>query len=97
MAVCAAFGFGAPVAIERVAAGYLNRDEAVTLTDGRRLFLKGSRHHDPRVVAAEHAVICHAAVQGIPTPLPIVALDGRSVIVVDERRGVSSRSSLGRC
>jgi Ser/Thr protein kinase RdoA (MazF antagonist) len=82
-AVCAAFGFGAPAAIERVAAGYLNRDEAVTLAEGRRLFLKGSRHHDPRVVAAEHAVIRHAAAQGIPTPLPIVAPDGRSVIVVD--------------
>jgi Ser/Thr protein kinase RdoA (MazF antagonist) len=82
-AVCAAFGLGVPVAVERVAAGYLNRNEAVTLAGGRRLFLKGSRHHDPRVVAAEHAVICHAAAGGIPTPLPLVAPDGRSVAVVD--------------
>ena len=82
-AVCAAFGVGMPVAVARVAAGYLNRDEAVTLHDGRRLFLKGSRHRDPRVVAAEHAVIRHATAQGIPTPLPLVAPDGRSVVVVD--------------
>ncbi len=82
-AVCAGFGLGAPIAVERVAAGYLNRDEAVTLGDGRRLFLKGSRHHDPRVVAAEHAVIRHAAARGIPTPLPLVAPDGQRVIVVD--------------
>ncbi|MGI8855781.1 MAG: phosphotransferase enzyme family protein [Thermomicrobiales bacterium] len=82
-AVCAGFGLGVPVAIERVAAGYLNRDEAVTLEDRRRLFLKGSRHHDPYVVAAEHAVIRHAAARGIPTPLPLIAPDGRSVIVVD--------------
>lgn len=82
-AVCAAFGVGAPVAVARVTAGYLNRDEAVTLAEGRRFFLKGSRHHDPRVVAAEHAVIRHAAAQGIPTPLPLVAPDGRSVIVMD--------------
>lgn len=82
-AVCAAFGVGAPVAAARVAAGYLNRDEAVTLTDGRRLFLKGSRHRDPRVVEAEHAVICHAAARGVPTPLPLISPDGRSVFVVD--------------
>jgi Ser/Thr protein kinase RdoA (MazF antagonist) len=81
-AVCTAFGLGAPVEAERVAAGYLNRDEAVTLEDGRRLFLKGSRHHDPRVVAAEHAVIRHAAARGISTPLPLVAPAGRSVVVV---------------
>lgn len=81
-AVCTAFGAGVPVAVERVRAGYLNRDEAVTFADGRRLFLKGSRHHDPRVVAAEHAVIRHAAARGIPTPLPLVAPNGRSVIVV---------------
>jgi Ser/Thr protein kinase RdoA (MazF antagonist) len=83
-AVCAAFGLGVPIAAERVAAGYLNRDEAVTLADGRRLFLKGgARHHDPRVVAAEHAVIRHAAARGIPTPPPLAAPDGRSVVVVD--------------
>jgi homoserine kinase type II len=82
-AVCAAFGLGLPVVVERVTEGYLNRDEAVTLADGRRLFLKGSRHRDPRVVAAEHAVIRHAAARGIPTPLPVVAPDGRSVVVVD--------------
>lgn len=82
-AVCAAFGVGAPVAVARVTAGYLNRDEAVALRDGRRLFLKGSRHGDPRVVEAEHAVIRYAAARGIPTPLPLVAPDGRSVVVVD--------------
>lgn len=82
-AVCAAFGAGAPVAVERVTAGYLNRDEAVTLADGRRLFLKGSRHRDPRVVEAEHAVIRHAAARGIPTPLPLIAPDGRSVVMRD--------------
>lgn len=82
--VCAAFGVGKPIAIERVTAGYLNRDEAVTLADGRRLFLKGSRHHDPRVVEAEHAVIRHAAAQGIPTPLPLITPDGRSVVVVND-------------
>lgn len=82
-AVCAAFGVGVPIAVERVTAGYLNRDEAVTLEDGRRLFLKGSRHHDPRVVEAEHAAIRHAAAQGIPTPLPLRAPDGRSVVVRD--------------
>src|SRR3954468_4975673 len=82
-AVCAAFGVGEPVAVERVAAGYLNRDEAVTLADGRRLFLKGSRHHDPRVIEAEPAVIHHAAAQGIPTPLPLLTPDGRSVVVLD--------------
>jgi len=81
-AVCAAFGVGAPVAVERVRAGYLNRDEAVTLADGRRLFLKGSRHRDPRVVAAEHIVIRHAAAHGIPTPLPLQMHGGRSVVVV---------------
>lgn len=81
-AVCAAFGIGIPVAVERVRAGYLNRDEAVTLADGRRLFLKGSRHHDPRVVMAEHAVIRHAAAHALPTPLPLVTADGRSVIIV---------------
>ncbi|MCA1666842.1 MAG: phosphotransferase [Thermomicrobia bacterium] len=82
-AVCAAFGVGAPVVVERVRAGYLNRDEAVTLADGRRLFLKGSRHRDPRVVEAEHAVIRHAAARGLPTPLPLLTPDGRSVVVVD--------------
>jgi Ser/Thr protein kinase RdoA (MazF antagonist) len=82
-AVCAAFGIGMPVAAERVQAGYLNRDEAVTLADGRRLFLQGSRHRDPRVVAAEHAVIHHAAARGIPTPLPLATRDSRSVVVVD--------------
>ncbi|MDQ2785326.1 MAG: phosphotransferase [Chloroflexota bacterium] len=81
--VCAAFGIGAPVAAERVGAGYLNRDEAVTLADGRRLFLKGSRHGDPRVVEVEHAVIRHAAAHGLPTPLPLVTADNRSVAVVD--------------
>ncbi len=81
-AVCLAFGVGTPVAIERVSAGYLNRDEAVTLADGRRLFLKGSRHQDHRVVEAEHAVIRHAAAHGVPTPLPLVAPDGRSVIPI---------------
>lgn len=81
--VCAAFGVGKPVAIERVTAGYLNRDEAVTLANGRRLFLKGSRHRDSRVVEAEHAVIRHAAARGIPTPLPLVMSDGRSVVIVD--------------
>jgi len=81
--VCAAFGVGAPVVVERVRAGYLNRDEAVTLADGRRLFLKGSRHRDPRVVAAEHAVIRHAAAHSVPTPLPLETPDGQSVIVVD--------------
>jgi len=80
--VCAAFGFGVPVGIERVTTGYLNRNEAVTLAD-RRLFLKGSRHRDPRVIVAEHAVIRHAAARGIPTPLPLIAPDGRSVVVVD--------------
>lgn len=84
-AVCAAFGVGVPVAAERVAAGYLNRDEAVTLADGRRLFLKGSRHRDARIVAAEHAVIRHAAARGIPTPLPLRAPDGASVVVVGGR------------
>jgi Ser/Thr protein kinase RdoA (MazF antagonist) len=82
-AVCAAFGVGVPVAVERVAAGYLNRDEAVMLADGRRLFLKGSRHHDLRVIEAEHAVIRHAAAQGIPTPLPLLIHDGRSVVMLD--------------
>src|SRR4051794_27527683 len=82
--VCAAFGLPAPVAVERVTAGYLNRDEAVTLADGRRLFLKGSRHRDLRVVEAEHAVIRHAAAQGIPTPLPLLSSEGRGVVVVDE-------------
>ena len=82
-AVCAAFGFGAPIVAERVATGYLNRSEAVTLAD-RRLFLKGSRHRDPRVVEAEHAVIRHAAARGIPTPLPLIAPDGRSVVVIDD-------------
>ncbi len=82
-AVCAEFGIGAPVAVERVGAGYLNRDEAVTLVDGRQFFLKGSRHGDPRVVEAEHAVIRHAAAQGLPTPLPWMTADGRSVVVVD--------------
>ncbi len=82
-AVCAAFGIGVPVAVERVRAGYLNRDEVVTLADGRRLFLKGSRHRDPRVVMAEHAVIHHAAARGIPTPLPLATRDGRRVVVVD--------------
>lgn len=82
-AVCAAFGIGAPVAAERVRAGYLNRDEMVTLVDGRRFFLKGSRHSDPRVVAAEHAVIRHAAAHGVPTPLPRMTADGRSVVIVD--------------
>ncbi len=81
--VCAAFGVSAPVAVERVRVGYLNRDEAVTLADGRRLFLKGSRHRDPRVVAAEHAVIHHAALHGVPTPLPLETPDGHSVVVVD--------------
>ncbi len=81
-AVCSAFGFGAPVAVERVAAGYLNRDEAVTLADRRRLFFKGSRHRNPRVVETEHAVIRHAAAHGVPTPTPLVAPDGRSVVVV---------------
>lgn len=82
-AVCGAFGVGAPVAVERGRAGYLNRGEVVTLADGRRLFVKGSRHHDPRVVVAEHAVIRHAAARGIPTPPPLVAPDGRSVVVVE--------------
>lgn len=82
-AVCVAFGIGAPVAAERVRAGYLNHDEAVTLADGRRFFLKGSRHGDPRVVAAEHAVVRHAAAHGLPTPLPLVTAGGRSVVVVE--------------
>ena len=82
-AVCAAFGISVPVTVERVHAGYLNHDEAVTLADGQRLFLKGSRHNDPRVVAAEHVVIRHAAARGIPTPLPRIAPNGRSVVVVD--------------
>jgi Ser/Thr protein kinase RdoA (MazF antagonist) len=82
-AVCAAFGLDRPVAIERVTTGYLNRNEAVTLADGRRLFFKGSRHDDPAVVEAEHAVICHAALHGIPTPLPLRTPDGRSVAVVE--------------
>src|SRR4051812_19991875 len=82
-AVCAVFGFPTPVAVSRVTEGYLNRDEDVTLVDGRRLFLKGSRHHDPSVVEAEHAVIRHAVARGIPTPLPLLARDGRGVIVVD--------------
>ncbi len=81
--VCSAFGFGVPVVVERVTAGYLNRDEAVTLADGRRLFFKGSRHRDPRVVEAEHAVIRHAAAHDVPTPLPLVAPGGRSVVVVE--------------
>lgn len=79
--VCAAFGLAAPVAAGRVAAGYLNRDEVVELADGRCFFLKGSRHADPRVVEAEHAVIRHAAGRGLPTPLPLRASDGRSVVV----------------
>lgn len=82
-AVCAAFGFAEPVAVARVAEGYLNRGEDVTLADGRRLFLKGSRHRDPSVVEAEHAVIRHAAARGIPAPLPLLASDGRGVVVVD--------------
>lgn len=81
--VCTAFGVGVPTVVERVHAGYLNRDEAVTLADGRRLFLKGSRHRDPRVVAAEHAVIRYAAEHGIPTPLPLETPDRQSVVVVD--------------
>ena len=83
VAVCAAFGIATPVVAERVRAGYLNRDEVVTLADGRRLFLKGSRHRDSRVVAAEHAVIYHAAARGVPTPLPLMTRDSRSVVVVD--------------
>ncbi len=81
--MCAAFGVGVPVAAERVASGYLNRDEAVTIADGRRLFLKGSRHRDARVIEAEHAVIRHAAARGIPTPLPLRAPNGASVVVLD--------------
>lgn len=81
--VCAAFGFGEPVAVARVRTGYLNRDEDVTLADGRRLFLKGSRHRDVRYVQAEHAVIAHAAARGVPTPLPLPAPDGGTVAVVD--------------
>ncbi|MHB8645889.1 MAG: phosphotransferase enzyme family protein [Thermomicrobiales bacterium] len=80
-AVCDAFALGEPVAVERVPTGYLNRDEAVTLADGRRFFLKGSRHDDPRVVEAEHAVIRHAAARGIPAPLPLVTPDGHTVVV----------------
>jgi Ser/Thr protein kinase RdoA (MazF antagonist) len=83
MAVCAEFGLGRPVAVDRVTTGYLNRNEAVTLADGRRLFLKGSRHDDPSIVEAEHAVIRHAAAHDIPTPLPLLTPDGRSVAVVD--------------
>jgi len=81
--VCIAFGLSAPAAVERVTTGYLNRDEAVTLANGQRLFLKGSRHRDVAVVIAEHAVITHAASRGVPTPLPLVALDGRTAVVVD--------------
>ncbi|MGI8687069.1 MAG: phosphotransferase enzyme family protein [Thermomicrobiales bacterium] len=81
--VCAAFGIGTPVAAERVRAGYLNRDEAVTLADGRRFFLKGSRHGDPRVVESEHAVIRHAAARGLPIPLPHSTADGKSVVVIE--------------
>ncbi len=85
--VCAAFGFGEPVAVARVRTGYLNRDEDVTLADGRRLFLKGSRHRDVRYVAAEHAIIAHAAARGVPTPLPLpvpgATPDGGTVAVVD--------------
>jgi Ser/Thr protein kinase RdoA (MazF antagonist) len=83
LAVCAAFGLGVPNAVVRVTTGYLNRNEAVTLADGRRLFLKGSRHPDPGIVAAEHAVIRHAAAHGIPAPLPLLAPDGESVVFVD--------------
>src|SRR4051794_38533605 len=82
--VCVAFGLPAPVVVERVTAGYLNRDEAVTFADGRRHFLKGSRHRDPRVVEAEHAVIRYGAARGIPTPLPLLSPDGQGVVVVDE-------------
>ena len=80
--VCAAFGIGTPCAVTRVTAGYLNRDESVTLPDGRRFFAKGSRHADPRVVAAEHAVIRYAAARGVPAPLPLIAPDGRSVVIL---------------
>jgi Ser/Thr protein kinase RdoA (MazF antagonist) len=82
-AVCAAFSLGAPITVQRVTTGYLNRNEAVTLAGGRRLFLKGSRHHDAGIVEAEHAVIRHAAVRGIPTALPLMTPDGRSVALVD--------------
>ncbi len=80
--VCAAFGVGKPVTVARVAAGYLNRDEAVTLADGQRLFLKGSRHRDARVVRAEHVVIAYAAAHGVPTPLPLAMAHGDTVAVV---------------
>ncbi len=82
--VCAAFGLGQPAMVERVPTGYLNRDEAVTLADGRRLFLKGSRHRDAGIVRAEHAVIAHAAAHGIPTPLPLTTPDGGTVGVIDD-------------
>lgn len=81
--VCAAFGVGLPTRVARITMGYLNRDEAVTLADGRRLFLKGSRHRDSRVVEAEHFVIAHAARNGIPAPTALRAPDGSSVVVVD--------------
>ncbi len=82
--VCMAFGLSAPVTVERVTTGYLNRDEAVTLANGQRLFLKGSRHRDAAVVIAEHAVIAHAAAGGIPTPLPLVAPDGCTAVMIDD-------------
>jgi len=82
--VCIAFGLSAPATVERVTTGYLNRDEAVTLANRQRLFLKGSRHRDVAVVIAEHAVITHAAARSVPTPLPLVALDGRTAVVVDD-------------
>ena len=85
VAVCAAFGVGVPVAAERVAAGYLNRNAVVTLADGERLFLRGSRHGDARVIEAEHAVIRHAAARGVPAPLPRRAPGGGSVMRVNGR------------
>jgi homoserine kinase type II len=70
--------FGAPAyrGHRPIAVGTINTNLAVDTADGPR-FLRVNEGKSEDDVAREAAIVAHAAAHGVPTPAPVVALDGR--------------------
>jgi homoserine kinase type II len=76
-AIADAFGLGAVVGFEPIAAGTINTNIALTTETGR-FFIRLNEGKAEADVAWEARLITALAAAGVPTPPPLVAKDGRA-------------------
>ena len=75
--ILAAFGVADYTSHQPIAVGTINTNLRVD-TAGGRLFLRINEGKSEDDVAREAAIVAHAAAQGVPTPVPRPARDGRA-------------------